>query len=39
MDASQLGPEGWLGDIAYGAVLRFALALATLPIGLAIVSS
>jgi polar amino acid transport system permease protein len=30
------GPEGWLDDIAYGALITVALALATLPIGLAI---
>lgn len=30
------GPDGWLDDIAYGAVVTVALALATLPIGLAI---
>jgi polar amino acid transport system permease protein len=30
------GPEGWLDDIAYGALITIALALATLPIGLAI---
>ncbi|MER8442843.1 ABC transporter permease [Mesorhizobium sp. M7A.T.Ca.TU.009.01.3.2] len=30
------GPEGWLDDIAYGALITIALALATLPIGLTI---
>jgi polar amino acid transport system permease protein len=30
------GPEGWLDDIAYGALITVALALATLPIGLTI---
>lgn len=30
------GPDGWLDDIAYGALITVALALATLPIGLAI---
>jgi len=28
------GPDGWLDDIAYGALVTVALALATLPIGL-----
>lgn len=30
------GPEGWLDDIAYGAFVTVTLALATLPVGLAI---
>jgi len=30
------GPDGWSDDIAYGALVTIALALATLPIGLAI---
>ncbi|TGS47604.1 MULTISPECIES: ABC transporter permease [unclassified Mesorhizobium] len=30
------GPEGWSDDIAYGALVTIALALATLPIGLTI---
>ncbi len=30
------GPDGWLDDIAYGAFITVSLALATLPIGLAI---
>ncbi|MER8372396.1 ABC transporter permease [Mesorhizobium sp. M1409] len=30
------GPDGWLDDIAYGALITVALALATLPIGLTI---
>lgn len=30
------GPEGWLDDIAYGVFVTVSLALATLPIGLAI---
>ena len=30
------GPEGWLDDIAYGVLVTVSLALATLPIGLAI---
>jgi len=30
------GPEGWLDDIAYGVFVTVSLALATLPVGLAI---
>ncbi|ESY20558.1 ABC transporter permease [Mesorhizobium sp. LNJC394B00] len=30
------GPDGWIDDIAYGALVTIALALATLPIGLTI---
>jgi len=30
------GPEGWLDDIAYGVFITVSLALATLPVGLAI---
>lgn len=30
------GPEGWLDDIAYGVLVTVSLAIATLPIGLAI---
>ena len=30
------GPDGWLDDIAYGAFVTVSLALATLPVGLAI---
>lgn len=30
------GPDGWLDDIAYGAFITVSLALATLPVGLAI---
>ena len=30
------GPQGWLDDIAYGAFVTVSLALATLPVGLAI---
>jgi len=30
------GPEGWLDDIAYGVLVTVSLALATLPVGLAI---
>lgn len=30
------GPQGWLDDIAYGALVTVSLALATLPVGLAI---
>jgi polar amino acid transport system permease protein len=30
------GPEGWLDDIAYGVLITVSLALATLPVGLAI---
>jgi polar amino acid transport system permease protein len=30
------GPQGWLDDIAYGAFITVSLALATLPVGLAI---
>jgi len=30
------GPDGWLDDIGYGALVTIALALATLPIGLTI---
>lgn len=30
------GPEGWLDDIAYGVFITISLALATLPVGLAI---
>jgi polar amino acid transport system permease protein len=30
------GPDGWIDDIAYGALVTIALALATLPLGLTI---